>query len=288
MSSAEPRFLERSLLFSPIAIRLVDQFTLGPPIGNVELKLFADGDTEPTDIRVTHTADGVFSYPGLGRAKTPAATPRKYRLELESDFYAPTSYPLTSATFDVFQYNDQKPPTRYATDVDELALIPGSRYPVPSHVQSLRGRIREKDGEGRLAPIVGAKVSHQGQEVFSDGAGEFVLPVRLPATSTTAADESDAGSSTLRVEQARGYAGAKVRIGASDYTVTAVSSGKTTLTVSPPLVAKVDEDSRIELTTFTILVQAKRLNGDEYNERHPVDPDVAFEKTQQLEIPLSP
>ena len=70
--------------------------------------------------------------------------------------------------------------------------------------------------------------------------------------------------------------------------MTVVSSDKTTLTISPPLVAKEETGDLIELTTFTILVQAKRLNGDEYNERHPIDPNVAFKKTQQLEIPLSP
>jgi hypothetical protein len=174
---------ERLVMRSPIGLRLVDEFTGRPPIGEVRAHLElqdAQGNYQPTDIAGVLTPSAVVTYPGLGRRRSPlSAQPRRYRVSFEADLY----YPLYSATpngtpdgivFVDQPYDDVVIPAA-APPLLDLALLPGPNYPFEGRYPVIRGVVRDAAG----VRVKGARVWHgQKERVISGDKGAFSIGLR--------------------------------------------------------------------------------------------------------------
>jgi hypothetical protein len=84
---------ERFELYSPVGLRLIDDFTGRPPIGWIRAQLeISDGGGgwRSAEIKEKRTSGGVLIYPGLERrAEVVGAPPRLYRVGLSAEFYLP-------------------------------------------------------------------------------------------------------------------------------------------------------------------------------------------------------
>lgn len=176
---------ERRELYTPIGLRLVDDFQPGPPLGRVISRLEIEdgaGGWRATDIRAVTTPSGILTFPGLGRRRDPAGAPRRYRVILEPELYLP-AYRSTaeSVEFDAHPYDDANPPSASAALPQSVFLYPAANYPFPPHVPVVRGRVEDAAG----APVPFADVSHAVVDrVITDSRGEFALPVRGVAPGT--------------------------------------------------------------------------------------------------------
>ena len=171
---------ERIYLYSPIGLRLVDDFTGNGPIGKVRstLQMRRGGDWVNTGA-VANIANGVVTYPGLGRSSNPRGQgPRRFRVMLHSKMYKPI-YEADSdgIEFDVHAYNDAVPPQNILTHPRDALLLPTSSYPFPTYTRVLRGRVL--NGGGR--PLLNITVREgQRERVLSERNGSFSLPIRRP------------------------------------------------------------------------------------------------------------
>jgi hypothetical protein len=221
-------------LYSPVGLRLIDDFTGGPPVGWVRAQLaLRDGSDgwQATDIKTRSTMSGILAYPGLERhADVVGQLPRRYRVQLEAEFYRPV-YRLIPAgpvlgppyyretadgiEFEAFPYNDAYPPTDYTVNppqaitlqAREVELAPAVNYPFPTHVRILRGNVVDANNQ----PVVDAEVRRGNIERVSSGEhGAFALPLRwTPKDASVSIDAIDhhtgrTGSITITLPQALG------------------------------------------------------------------------------------
>ncbi len=169
---------ERTGLYSPLGLRLVDDLTGQPPIGRVAARLDVSdrGAWRPTEIASVTTAGGHLVYPGLGRHREPVGLPpTAYRVVVEAEYYRPMYAPrMRGFEFLVHPYNDTNPPAVVAIPTTAF-LLPSAGYPFPAAVPVLRGRVLRRSG----APVVDALVADGNrQDVLTDERGEFALPLR--------------------------------------------------------------------------------------------------------------
>lgn len=182
---------ERSELYSPIGLRLLDALTGAGPVGRVDAFLdFFDGKIwRATDIQAVRTPGGVVAYPGLERRADVSGPPRRYRVRLAAEFYRPF-YPrprFDGFKFKAFPWNDTHPPRRTARSAKNVKLAPSPSYPFPSFMPVLRGRVVDTVSK----PVTDAEV-HFGQErVLSDDRGEFALPLRFARSGVTLTIQAD-------------------------------------------------------------------------------------------------
>lgn len=178
------RLLEagRSITYSPIGLRLRDDFTDAEPIGRVtaHLDILEGGTWRPTEIRAVWSGP-LLSYPGLGRQRDVVGQPsRRCRVRIESEHYIPL-YRATvdGIEFDVHPHNDTNPPAALTTAAFDLALGPAASYPYPGHVPVVRGVVVDSaSGE----PMADAEVTEGARErVVTDKRGSFALPMRWVA-----------------------------------------------------------------------------------------------------------
>jgi hypothetical protein len=189
---------ESWVMYSPIGLVLVDEFTTRAPIGAVRPALAIDdgaGSFRATGIDGVITPSATLIYPGLERRHDATGAARKYRITVDADFYLPR-YQLTPTigtpqgiVFDAYPYNDTtapaQPPT-YAT----LALLPGPSYPFESIYPVVRGIV--KDGAG--AAVAGALVTLGATErVMTDARGAFSIALRWVSMIAQITAQDDAG-----------------------------------------------------------------------------------------------
>ena len=145
-------------LYSPLGLRLIDDFTGGAVLGKVHasLEFWTTAEVGATDIKALPNASEILTYPGLGRqADVAGLPPRRYRVKLKADYYRPL-YQMLSVTpppavtpfyqetsegieFDVYPYNDELPPTNYSVvppveirpQIQDVNLAPAANYPYP-------------------------------------------------------------------------------------------------------------------------------------------------------------
>jgi hypothetical protein len=189
-------------LYSPVGLRLIDDFTGSLPFGRVSVQLERDdgsGGWRMTTIDVRITLSGILAYPGLERhIEVVGQLPRRYRVTLDAEFYRPfyrilpagllVSSPYYRETvdgieFDAFPYNDANPPTDYTVNppqeikpqAQDVRLAPAVNYPFPTHVRILRGRVVDATRK----PVVDAEVRRSNTERVASGVeGAFALPLR--------------------------------------------------------------------------------------------------------------
>jgi hypothetical protein len=195
---------ERVELYSPIGLRVIDDFTGGSPIGWVRAQLELRDDSgawRATSVAATRTLSGILIYPGLERrAEVLGKLPRRYRVKLEAEFYRPIYRMIPAGPvlgpphyretadgieFDAFPYNDAYPPTDYTVNppveitlqARDVMLAPAVNYPFPTHLRVLRGNV--VDATNR--PVVDAEVRRSNTERGLSGEqGAYALPLRWP------------------------------------------------------------------------------------------------------------
>jgi hypothetical protein len=176
---------ERQMLYSPIGLRLIDDFSGSFPSGHVNAvaeERDNSGVWHQTEIKPVITPSGVLVYPGLGRSARVASQPiRRFRVSLEADYYRPR-YLINAVgiEFDVHPYDDATPPAVVATHPQDVVLLPAVNYPFPTQVRVLRGLVFEDASltEG----VVNVEVREGTRErVLTDERGAFSLPLRWPA-----------------------------------------------------------------------------------------------------------
>lgn len=171
---------EAATTYSPIGLRLVDEFTGDGPLGRVRVLLDRRDDLglwRATDIKPVTTPGGVLTYPGLERRREPSGQPaRRYRVRLDADFYrAFYRSQFDGVEFDAFPFNDTTPPQVVAAMPQDELLVPSSAYQFPTHVRVLRGAVVDIAGR----PVADVIVSQGGLErVLTDERGAFALPLR--------------------------------------------------------------------------------------------------------------
>jgi hypothetical protein len=173
------------VLYAPIALRLIDDFSGAAPFGPVGAALDVQDGARwvPTGIEAVRTASGIVAYPGLGRVQNVAAAPIvRYRVRLTDDeeriVYRPAyRFSLDGLEFDVSPWNDTQPPAAAPDRPEAVFLWPGTNYPFARAIPVLRGRTI--DGGG--APLADARIATGTDRVLSDERGAFSLPVRLTA-----------------------------------------------------------------------------------------------------------
>lgn len=216
---------ECSLLYSPVALLLEDEFTGEAPIERVSLRLqsfdAANGVWSTTDIVPFVSAEGVLSYPGLGRTSNLTVGPRRYRILVASPCYT-AAYRRNDSDgleFTARPFNDQHPlpvddPDSYARGPDNRAdyryLYPGIRYPFSPQTPALRGTVLTPDGKWAVNHRV--DFSTTGRSV-TDDRGQFALPfIRLPLktlwppTDIHLTRDAEPGDLEIAVERTEGFA----------------------------------------------------------------------------------
>jgi hypothetical protein len=175
---------ERSALYSPIGLRLVDDFTGQLPVGRIGVQLdrqVAINVWELTDLAVVRTLSGVLTWPGLGREWEPASSPtRRFRARVRADQYRPAY--LQSADgleFDAPPWNDTNPPVPITTGPVDLYLFPSTAYGFPTWVRVLHGFVQDATG----VPVANVLVQQATAErTLTDERGTFSLPLRWAAS----------------------------------------------------------------------------------------------------------
>lgn len=170
---------ERSRLFAPIGLRLLDAVSGAGPLGWIRPHLdeLVGGQWVEAQRRVAVSGNGIVTVPRLGRTARPAqAQPRHYRLRVDAEHYRPLyRATLDGIEFDAQPYNDSTPPQPHATGATDTPLLPTSSYPFPSHLRVIRGVVRDPQGD----PVADALVQDAPPKTaaLSDERGTFALPL---------------------------------------------------------------------------------------------------------------
>lgn len=203
---------ERSELFTPIGLRLLDDFSGKGPLGGVQAILDAEespGVWRETDVQAVTSDSGFLIYPGLERRSEVVGVPaRRYRVRLDCRFYR-GHYQANAdgIEFDAHPYNDSHPPAVTAGGPQDTFLLPAATYPFPNHVRVLHGTVTDNLG----VPVADVLVTEGVRErVLSDERGSFSLPLRWVAQSTTitidALDQRTAKTGSVNVTLPGGLA----------------------------------------------------------------------------------
>ena len=189
---------ERTLTYSPMGLRLVDDLTGQAPLGRLRFELHASDGTggwTKTDVKAVVTPSAVVTFPSLGRVGDVTRPPRIYRFHVSAEFYRP-EYPdpinpqnppsLDHYEFQADPYNDSNEPQNRITGPGDLILIPKPNYPFPAGVPVLRGRVLTPTGEPYRDAEVRRGPTHN---AYSDERGEFALTLlHVPPNTPTPID----------------------------------------------------------------------------------------------------
>jgi hypothetical protein len=183
---------ERSVRFSPVWFRLIDDLTGLSPAGRVLVRLDRQEGTEwkPTEVPATVTMVGMVAFPGLGRRRETAGVPAgHYRVRAEAEFYRPLYREQAEGLeFGAPPNNDDiQPPAPARMD---MILLPSVTYPYPAHIRTLRGIVHDQAG----VPVGDVLVQTQSQagpvtrleRTLTDDRGAFTLALRWVAPGSTA------------------------------------------------------------------------------------------------------
>jgi hypothetical protein len=209
MSAIPARFLPLGnlLVFSPLGLSFVDDFTGEGPVGYLRPTLQAEvtpgsGQWQATGVRGLFTPGGVLAYPNLGRrgrASQPP-TPRNHRVLIDAQYYQPL-YPggpgAVGVVFPVTPYDDQSDFSTLKPTLVTLPLLPAANYPYFGGAAFLSGQTVGASGQPRVALVTAAepydlRANPRTTRVPTDASGHFRLPLRwgfkTRPTTITAAD----------------------------------------------------------------------------------------------------
>ena len=170
------------LVYSPIGLKLVDEFTGKPP----KYPIYADleyqdtaGNWHPSERNPVVTPNGIISYPALGRSAHALTQPVfHHRILLRSEFYRPVYLlNMDGIEFDVHPYDDTTPPAVISTNPQTVLMLPNTNYAYEKHVRVIRGLVQDILGN----PVANVEISEGARErTLTDERGAFSLPLRWP------------------------------------------------------------------------------------------------------------
>lgn len=186
------RDLESTRLYAGLGVRLIDDHTKQPPIGWTRVFLDVDdGDSRGAwrevsaeEARRATTNGGVIWFPWLERRRDARGRgPGRYRVRVAAEVGTPAYlFDRDGVEVRVAPYDEAAPPAG-TPPIVEITLLPAANYPFAAAVPILRGAVRDAAG----APVPRALVAWAApaggpplitDEVLSDDAGEFSLPMR--------------------------------------------------------------------------------------------------------------
>lgn len=171
---------EHIALFSPVGLRLVDDFTGRAPLGPVSARLdrqVSPGVWEPTAIEPVLTPSSILTWPGLGRDSEPSSAPtRRYRARVEAAQYRPDYLQsVDGREFDAPPWDDVHDPVPVTMGPQDVYLYPATGYGFPTWVRVLRGFVEDATG----GPVANVLVRQAAAErALTDERGTFALPLR--------------------------------------------------------------------------------------------------------------
>jgi len=205
MTAIPARFLPlgRLLVFSPLGLSLLDDFTGERPIGFVNPTLQvetapASGVWVATGVRGLFTNSGILAYPNLGRrgrVPSPPETLKNYRVLVTAQYYNPL-YPggpgSLGVIFSVTPYDDDSDFTMLVPTMVTLTLLPKANYPYAGDASFLVGQAQRVSGDAVPALVTAVEpfdgtIDRRQTRVLADQGGTFRLPLRWgdPSASTT-------------------------------------------------------------------------------------------------------
>ncbi|HQZ67988.1 MAG TPA: hypothetical protein PLY87_23015 [Planctomycetaceae bacterium] len=267
---------EDSLLYSPVALELQDEFTGGVPQGRVTLRLqekvVRDGGSvvwRETGV-LPLSSGGIYSYPGLGRTQDTSRGPKTCRIVINADYYRPHYHRhLDGLVFEAHPYNDQAPLliNKYAhepnPDLDFKILWPNSSYPFPIYAAVVRGRVVKASPVDE--PVVDAEVSVElSGGPLTDEHGDFALAIRLPPRDTRTTSSVTIGQDLIGVDRIRGLLNGKVEIEGTEFDVIGIESGDAqnpgmSLKLNPGADKVWDADTRVRVISFALTIKPKGI-----------------------------
>lgn len=186
---------DRTELYSPLGLRLIDVVTGQAPIGRITPALDRQDPVtlawQSTDRRAVITPSQTITYPGLGRRRNPVGLPaERYRVRIDAEFYRPAFLAqVDGLEFLVFPYDDANPPQIITASAQDTSLLPGPAYPFLPLVPVVRGVVLHN---GALVENVEVTQGVNLEKTLTDARGVFALPLRQVAVNTpTAIDATD-------------------------------------------------------------------------------------------------
>jgi hypothetical protein len=185
------RELEHTTLYAGLGVRLVDEYTQGPPLGRCEVLLDIDEGTgwrqlDPRIVRRVATPCGILWFPWRERVRDARGLPpRRYRVRVVADYYTPGYlYDAEGIEAPVDPYDDVTPPANTPPPI-EITLLPNASYPFDPGLPVLRGAVEDIYGDrvpyarvSWIDPTVPPALPLVTDLVLSDDDGEFSLPMR--------------------------------------------------------------------------------------------------------------
>ena len=216
MTAIPARFLPlgRLLVFSPLGLSFLDDFTGEHPIGFINPTLQVEtapgsGVWVATGVRGLFTNSGILAYPNLGRrgrVPSPPETPKNYRVLVTAQYYDPL-YPggpgSVGVVFPVTPYDDESDFKTLVPTMVTLTLLPRANYPYAGYTAFLRGQAQRVSKVAVPALVTAVEpVDSTGDtkqtRVMADPGGIFRFPLRWgdrSATTTVTATDPASGKS---------------------------------------------------------------------------------------------
>jgi len=174
---------ERSSIYSPLGLRLVDELTGRAPLGRVTARLelrTAPATWAATSLAAVLTPSNVFVWPGLGKQRDPlSATPRRYRARIDAELYRPAYLETVDGLeFDAPPWDDDHAPVPTTRGPTDLYLLPAAAYPFPTWVRVVHGKVEDGGGDAVANVLVSQGTA---EKVLTDERGAFSLPLRWAA-----------------------------------------------------------------------------------------------------------
>jgi hypothetical protein len=196
MSANPARFLSLGnlMVFSPLGLSFVDDFTGKDPVGFINATLQVEsapnsGAWQATGVRGLFTPSRILAYPNLGRrgqVPNPAEAPRNFRVLIDTQYYDPL-YSVDSGAmgvvFKVTPYDDDSDFTTLKPTMVTLPLLPRANYPFAGVPTFLRGQAKGASGKAVAALVTAAEAfddsgSTKQTRILADAGGTFGLPLR--------------------------------------------------------------------------------------------------------------
>lgn len=160
---------ERSALHAQVAVQLRDEFTGQQPQGRIDVCVLEAETEREVDVRPRVSSMGIWSFPGLGNY---VSRETEFSVRIDCEYYDS----LEVKKFTVIPYrNDEGLSVGHDPGFRTIRLRPNQKYPYPTHVPTIRGRVWDSND----VPAVGVSVDYGIAEFTkTDEDGFFALPIR--------------------------------------------------------------------------------------------------------------
>jgi len=187
---------DSTTLWAGASAHVLDDFTGKLPIARVDVALdVQDGASwRAVGASAVATPMGTYTFPGLEKyGDASGRSPRRYRLRVRADGYAPAYlFNSDAVEIDVSPYDEDLAPNPLPAMPTIIALFPTAAYPYGAEVPLLHGTVVDAAG----TPVPYALVECLTERVLTDPGGAFTLPMRKSPAGQALIDASDRAGRT--------------------------------------------------------------------------------------------